>query len=507
MNTRAFIILAGLAAAAWSVAHWRKAVKLALVLVILEGAIRKWLFPGAQDLVYFGKDVLLLGAYVGVLRDRPRFWQRLPATPGLNALLLLGVIYGALQVFNPWLPNLLVGMLGFKAYFLYIPLLFLLPEVFPDDRSLAVFLRRYIFLAIPVGMLALAQFLSPASSPLNTYARTATDLNTIATFGTSTFVRVTSTFSYITGYSTYLVVVAFLALSVLATTRWRLRGNWVSYAAFAATLMGMFMTGSRGPVLMLGLLFPLYWWLAVARERGGGRTMARLLLALGLVAGFIGFTAPDAVEAFYGRAAGSTDVTARMISPFIQPFRILDSAGLFGFGIGATHQAAGAITPGMRQYSWIPVGPVEAETGRVMLELGGLGFLLIYAVRIYLIWFSFQQVFLLRSTFHRAVATASLLFFLAQLPGAVVFNVTADLYYWFFAGLLLLVIHLDRAAVRRTLATAAAESTSLHGSSGGSVQVPQAAQALAHRGVHAPDAGAGARTAPISGDGIGQGQG
>ena len=69
MNLRVMIMLAGVGAAVWSFRRWREAVQLAMVLVIFEGAIRKWVFPGAQDLIYFAKDVLLLGAYAGFARD------------------------------------------------------------------------------------------------------------------------------------------------------------------------------------------------------------------------------------------------------------------------------------------------------------------------------------------------------------------------------------------------------------------------------------------------------
>jgi hypothetical protein len=66
----------------------------------------------------------------------------------------------------------------------------------------------------------------------------------------------------------------------------------------------------------------------------------------------------------------------------------------------------------------------------------------VYLVRVYLVVLALGQVFRLKSPFLRAMATSCVLFFIAHLPGGVVFNVTADVYYWFFAGLLLLVMRL-----------------------------------------------------------------
>ena len=164
MNVRLLVILAGGAAAVWSFRRWRAALQLALVLLVFEGAIRKWLLPGAQDLIYFAKDVLLLGVYAGFLRDRARLRIRFPALPLLYIPLGITALLGLMQVFNPALPNLLVGLSGFKAYFFYVPLLFVVPAAFPSDAALYRFLRLYVLIAIPVGLLATAQFFSPGAS-------------------------------------------------------------------------------------------------------------------------------------------------------------------------------------------------------------------------------------------------------------------------------------------------------------------------------------------------------
>lgn len=446
MQMRLILIFFGLGAAVWSYARWRQAVQVAMVLVILEGAIRKWLFPGAQDVVYFAKDLLLLGAYAGWLAGRGR--RPLSRVTALKAPLVIAGLYGLAEMFNPRLPTPLVGLLGFKAYFWYVPLLYILPEVFPDDRALARFLKRYVLIAIPIGLLGVAQFFSPPSSPLNTYARAAEDIGYVSTFGSSTFVRVTATFSYISGYSSYLFATTILLLGILATIQWRFHRNLTMYIALAMTVLGILLTGSRGPLVLLAAAFPFYWWLAVARERGAGATFSRLVLALGLVVMFISYVASDAVDAYLGRAAGGTEeVGSRLISPFTQPFQMLPQAGLLGYGIGATHQTAAAVVKDRVPYSWLNGLELENETGRVMLELGLPGFLLVYFIRVYLTLFALHKARALRTLFHRSMATASFLFFLAQLPGSIVFDVTTDVYHWFFAGLLVTVTVLDRAAV------------------------------------------------------------
>jgi hypothetical protein len=444
---RILILLAGFAAIAWSSRRWREGIKVALILAIFEGALRKWVFPGAQDLVYFAKDVFLLGAYAGFLRQRRQLRYRPPATPAISFALFALVLLGMLEIFNPNLPNMLVGLLGFKAYFFYMPLLYILPAVFPSDEALAGSVRKYLRIAIPVGLLALAQFFSPAGSVLNTYAWSNEQVDAI-TFGSSTHVRVTATFSFISGYTSYLLAMSILLLAWLGVTRWRFQGNLDLLAALGFTLLGMLMTGSRGPLLAFVMILPLYWWLAIVRERQSGATLLRLLVGMGVIAIVLNQFGGEAVGAFEGRATGSGgEVLERMSSPFMAPFRALPDVGLFGFGIGAAHQAATALAAGPIPFVWLRGLAIEVESGRIMLELGPLGFALLYFVRLFMILFAFRQVLTLRVPFHRALAISSLLFFLVQLPGTIVFDVTSSLYFWTSGGLLLTAIKLDREAV------------------------------------------------------------
>lgn len=447
MNLRFLILAAGVGAAFWSIQRWRQAIQLGLVLLIFEGALRKWVFPGAQDLIYFAKDVLFLGAYAGFLKDRGWQRHRPPSLPVLNGILALGILFGALQIFNPNLPNLLVGVLGFKAYFFYIPLMFILPAVFPTDAALVQALRRYLLLAIPVCLLAVAQFFSPASSRLNTYARSAEDLD-IVTFGSSTHVRVTATFSFISGFTAYLLAMSILLLAWLTATRWRFKGNSKILGALGLVLLGMLMTGSRGPLLSFMLILPLYWLLAIVRERQSGAIFVRLMAGMVVIGLLVNQFGGEAVSAFRERASGSgADVVERMLLPVQAPFHVLPQVGLAGLGIGATHQAAMSLAGG-KPFFWLRGLAVEVESGRVMIELGPLGFLLVFFSRLYLAFFAFQQIQRLRTPFHRSLATACCLFFLTQFVGNVVFDVTAGVYYWTFAGLLMTAVRLDRAMVR-----------------------------------------------------------
>jgi hypothetical protein len=454
MSSRLLVAALGVLALFWAYRRWRQAMQAALIVLVFEGALRKWVFPGAQDLVYFGKDVVLFGAYLGFLVERSR--PRIVVPSLLAGMLALSAVVGGLQVFNPRLPSPLVGALGFKAYFYYVPVLWILPTVFASAQQLYVRLRAYLLLAVPIALLSFAQFMSSADATINAYARQQAGGST--TFGSSEHVRVTGTFSYITGYSSYLLATILLALAILAATRWRLRRNQGPYLALAFATGSLFMTGSRAPVFTIALLLPIYLWLSLAREGARDAVLGRILLGLGLVAAVVNQVGADAVGAFYVRATGSGDAAERILMPFVQPFRVAFASGLLGYGIGATHQTAEAVIRGREPYGWLDGNLVEDEPGRIMLELGPVGFLCFFFVRTYLVVFSLEQVFHLRSAFSRALATTCALFFLAHLPGGVVFNVTADVYYWYFAGLLLCARRLDRRHPRSAAAGVASSA-------------------------------------------------
>ena len=444
MNPRLIIFLAVAAIAGlWAFRRWRTAVRAALVLLVFEGALRKWVFPGAQELIYFAKDGLLVAAYAGFLADSgaSRWTVRLP---GLSALIGASAAVGALEIFNPHLPSILVGLLGFKAYFLYVPLLWVVPAAFRSREEVWRFLYSYSLLAIPLGLLALLQFASPASSMLNTYARISNP-HAISTFGNDPHVRVTATFSYITGYVAYLFATTVMLLALLGAVRWRLRPYQLLYVSLGLSVLGILVSGSRSPMLMCALSLPVYWWLIAAKDRRNFEVISRAMVSIVVLGLFLSYAADDAVTAFFGRLTATRDFEERILDPFTQPYYLLPDAGATGYGIGATHQAAAALVedagPGE---PWLPNLEVEAETGRVMVELGPFGFILFYALRITLIVMAFRWSIRLRDPFCRTLAVASLLFFLTHLPSGIVFNVTAGLYHWFFGGILFTAVRLDR---------------------------------------------------------------
>ena len=248
-NNPAVWLFAALAApfAFLAVRYWQHALFGVFVLLVFEGALRKWAFPWAQAQIYLVKDVILLAVYLGFMLDSRR---NLPAPKGvgfIKIVLVVGFVWGCLEVLNPNSPSILVGLMGLKSYFLYAPVAFILPYAIKSREHLFVLIRRYIIMAIPVAVLGFIQIMAGPASSLNVYVSHSEDTPAmLAYFGRKDFVRTSGTFSYISGYTAFLNFIALLAIGYNMAHGWRLKNNIIPLLALTLVVGAMFTTGSRG---------------------------------------------------------------------------------------------------------------------------------------------------------------------------------------------------------------------------------------------------------------------
>jgi len=430
--------------------NWRQAVKLTFFLLVIEGVLRKWILPQASELIYFLKDFVLLAAYVRyflVMPLRQGFSIRLTA---LNFAIFLAAAWCLFQMFNPGIGSPFVGIFGLRAYLFYIPLIWMLPAVFRTEEELYNFLRWHLLLAIPVGILGVVQFFSPIDSPLNTYAP-GIDETQIGYFEGTTLVRVTGSFAYINSYTGYLVPSFGLLLALMplkADRLWR----FLLVVEMLMVSVNAVMTGSRNAVFSLGLVFVGYLGFRLLK-----RPKATLRLAQRLVIPAIVLTLVAAVlfrpalEAFWFRVTKVGDITERVSNNlFEEPIRFAQYKQLDGYGTGATHQA----TPVLRRMLNLPPGeyiPVyyEAEMGRIVLELGPIGFMLWYGMRLAIALALLRLAWTLKRPFLQQMALIAFLVQMVWLPHQLVFHNVFSLYYWFLAGFVYLLPQLERVEIHK----------------------------------------------------------
>jgi hypothetical protein len=408
-----------------------------LLTVVLVGALRKWVFPGYEQALYFLPDLLLLAVYAGVV-SRQVLEVKQPAIsqiPGVPLLFLLG-LWIAVETLNWRLGSPLVGILGLKAYLFYVPLLWVVPRVLDNQDDLTLAPARYGWLAIPLAAIALLQFSSPPDAFINRYVWE--EGPGVATFDYAgvSFVRVTATFSYITGYATFLIAMfPFLLVGLLFVERRSARA--LTLSALVLSLVGAVLTGSRSPVLvMLASLALLLVFSFVGGWRRRPAWHLSIVLASSLGVLLLVVYLQGATSAFVSRVQSAGDTRARVEAI---PNGIVEAAGiasLFGYGAGRTHQGAfrAAELAGVPQVGEpIPMG-YEEETERVVLELGVVGFLLWYGYRVlFLIWV--LRAALTASSRLQSVLAAVAVFHFLVLVFPIVFNAVLGFYYWLSAGI------------------------------------------------------------------------
>ncbi|MGH8069663.1 MAG: O-antigen ligase family protein [Candidatus Entotheonellia bacterium] len=429
-----FMVGLGAALVTLGMLRWRDSVRAALVLAVLEGVLRKWIFPDYGVLIYLAKDLLLLGGYLGFLLPRlvrrERFLFHHPASV---PLVLFGIL-AAVGFANPSQPSLGVWLLGVKAYLIYVPLLYVVPVAFRDILEVRRFLIGFAVFAIVPMTLGMIQFWTQPGEVLNRYAWGEEFGADVAVFGEGNRARITGTFSFISGHVTYMTLIVLVAVALMAGIRgWRRRLSIGTVLALAVA--NLFMTGSRGPFMTLSVGIPAVLALAGVSLRGLSlvRTAATGLLVLSTVALVVNLF-PDAVGAFRERVEANDDVPDRLRALVSAPLWALGEAGLSGYGIGTTHQAVMFLGKGISDDE---PPRAEGEWEQIILEVGPIGFVLVLVVRLFVIMRAWQAWRTEPKGEGRAIFAAALVFVLLCLAGNVVFNHVAGIFYWFMAGVAL----------------------------------------------------------------------
>lgn len=447
--------------AAWR--NWVFGVQALLVIVVFEGAVRKWFFPSASELVYFYKDFLMAAILIGYFarRNKPPLLIKRWVRPILIVLVAF-CLYAVAVVANPRLPHPVVGLFGMKAYLLYIPLAFLVPRMFPTKEKVIRFLQWYLLIALPVVLVGALQFTSgEADTQVNRYAweqeseEPAVRSSDVAVFRDSdgtTYARVTGTFSYISGMSTYLPVVFALLLGFTSLDLPRNVARfqrWPYYIALAGVVAAAFMTGSRGAVAVLVVVALIFY--SFTSLKHFKRRVTQAALGAGLIFVILTVAFPEALDAMKTRALGSEEQIAegrdRILSLFQLPLHEATYAGAFGYGIGATQNSVPAIMNRLNlsfRGDRIPVY-YEGEAGRVMLDLGVVGYLLHLLLRLVLLFTLWRIALNVRDSASRplVIACVSVLTIHLFVGGAIVSH-TQNVFQWFLVGICFALLNAEK---------------------------------------------------------------
>jgi hypothetical protein len=161
----AIMVFVGCVVVGTALRDWRTGFYLFFVWMLFEDLVRKYMGNSLE--LFFGKDILLAFVYLALFLEIRKGREKTFRPPFLLFLSLF-VWLGVAQVFNQNSPSILYGLLGFKIYFYYIPLLFVGYALIRNDADLRKFLVVSALLAGVISILGIVQaivgssFLNPA---------------------------------------------------------------------------------------------------------------------------------------------------------------------------------------------------------------------------------------------------------------------------------------------------------------------------------------------------------
>jgi hypothetical protein len=235
----------------WVFFKWRASVYAFMVYVILEGFLINY-FYGVPELNLM-KDLYVASLFTVLLVTTvPRGISPIPHASWILPFVLFALLYTA-EVFNPHLPNFLVGLIGLRVSLLY-SLLVPVAYWFFDTRERAVrFFAFLTLISIPVAAFGIFQYfvgpgwlisLSPGFAKAVYYA-----VGGAGSTAGGLYFRTISTFVHTGGFAIYLCFMMLIAVGQMNMPSMKPLRRWIA-AAFAIQLLAALTTGGRGPVAM-----------------------------------------------------------------------------------------------------------------------------------------------------------------------------------------------------------------------------------------------------------------
>ncbi|RZK45178.1 MAG: hypothetical protein EOO61_00975, partial [Hymenobacter sp.] len=344
------------------------------LLLVFEGALRKWFLPGLSTPLLVVRDPLALWLLVVAGRR-----GLLPATPYITGMVAIGVagIFTATLLGHG---NIFVALFGARILLLHFPLLFVIGRLFDRDDVMRLG-RVLLWITIPMTLLIAAQFYSPQSAWVN--RGVGGDMQGAGYSGAMGYFRPPGTFSFTNGNSSFFsLVIPFVFYFWLNR---KAINTVLLLAATGALVLAVPLSLSR--TLLFQVLISLVFVLAASSRKP--EYLGRMLVAV--VGGFIALSLLSQTGAFStatqvltsrfedaGEVEGGLRGTLldRFLGGMIGELSSSADVPFFGVGLGMGTNVGGMLLAGSRVFL-----VAEGEWGRIIGELGPLMGLAVIAIR------------------------------------------------------------------------------------------------------------------------------
>jgi hypothetical protein len=204
------------------------------LLLIFEGALRKWVLPGLSAPLLLIRDPVAILIIIEAYRTNkwPSRWSAI--TGGLTCALLGLCVWQIILAGNSWI----AAAYGLRSYLLPFPVAFIMGENLDAD-DLRKFGAASLLLMLPLAALEVAQYIAPESSILNAGAYEGAG----QIYYEGEHVRASGTFSFVAGPTFYNAIVAALLFYSLMNAKFAKK--WLLWAAVFALILSVPVIGSR----------------------------------------------------------------------------------------------------------------------------------------------------------------------------------------------------------------------------------------------------------------------
>ncbi|AFY59955.1 hypothetical protein [Synechococcus sp. PCC 6312] len=348
-----------------------KFVKLAIWLyfwlLIFEGAIRKWIFPGLSGPLLIIRDPVVLAIYFSAMRT-----GCFPKRFIMNLILFLGflfIILGLLQLLTNPEANLFITIFGWRAYFLHLPLIYIIPTIFTisDVKKMG----KWVLLLSPaMAIIMIMQFSSPSTAFINA-GTMGDEVGQIV--GVGNRIRPPGLFSFISGAAQFLAFATSFMLWGLLTSK--IYSKWLLLCAVISIPLALGVSTSRTSVIGCLLVFmalPIQFILNPA----SGKRIPMIFISAFASLFFLSYIPAfsEGLDIFSQRlenvsrsynADPGADLPSRIAEDFLGVFDVIDLVPLLGYGMGMGTNFASIFLTGEATFLL-----AEGEWSRVVLESG-----------------------------------------------------------------------------------------------------------------------------------------
>jgi len=342
----------------------KKGIWVYFVLLIFEGALRKWVLPGLAAPLLIVRDPVAIWLIVVA-------WQRglLKSNLSLSATFVISIL-GLVTALMYGHGNLLVGIYGVRTLLLHFVLIFIIGNVFNRDDVLKIG-KALLWMSIPMTVLLILQFYSPQSAWVNLGIGGDTAGGGFS--GALGYFRPPATFSFTNGTALFYSLSACYIFYFWFSPKKYIKKP-VLIAASVALAIAIPMSISRTLFFMV-VFTALFVLLAFARNARRTGTMITAVLVLVVI--FVALSQlsffQTATDVFSSRFNNASEIEGglsgtfgeRYLGGLFNAFNVSGNLPFFGYGIGMGTNVGSQLLTGENQFLI-----AEGEWGRLVGELG-----------------------------------------------------------------------------------------------------------------------------------------